>query len=132
MKEIDKIALIHIREGKILCARSKGKSKFYLPGGKRDEGETDEQTLQRECKEELSVTILQDSIEYVGTFVAQSDGKADGVMVKMTCYSAEFDDDIRVNNEIEEVSWLNFDDCEKLSVAGKLIFNYLKEIKAIA
>jgi 8-oxo-dGTP diphosphatase len=37
MKEIDKIALIIIQNGKILSTKSIGKNKFYIPGGKRKE-----------------------------------------------------------------------------------------------
>jgi hypothetical protein len=35
MKEIDKIAFIEIQQGKILSTKSKGKTKYYIPGGKR-------------------------------------------------------------------------------------------------
>jgi 8-oxo-dGTP pyrophosphatase MutT (NUDIX family) len=37
----------------ILSTKSKGK--YYIPGGKRENGESDEQTLIREIAEELSV-----------------------------------------------------------------------------
>lgn len=37
---IAKSALISIRDGKLLVARSFGKEKFFLPGGKPDAGET--------------------------------------------------------------------------------------------
>ena len=53
MKEIDKIAFIYIKDGKILSTLSKGKDTYYIPGGKREGNETDEQTLIRECKEGL-------------------------------------------------------------------------------
>ena len=53
MKEVDKIAFIEIKNGRILSTKSKGKSKYYIPGGKRELGETDEQTLVREIIEEL-------------------------------------------------------------------------------
>ncbi len=42
MKEVDKIAFIAIKNGKILSTKSKGKTKYYIPGGKRQSGETDE------------------------------------------------------------------------------------------
>lgn len=58
MKEIDKVALIILENGKILSTKSKGKNKYYIPGGKRENHETDHQTLIREIKEELSVDIL--------------------------------------------------------------------------
>ncbi|MFA0122432.1 NUDIX hydrolase, partial [Vibrio sp. 10N.261.48.A2] len=42
-KVIDKLAWIFIKDGKLLMVRSKGKELFYLPGGKREAGESDEQ-----------------------------------------------------------------------------------------
>jgi len=44
---IDKLAYIHIVDRKILSTRSKGKTKYYIPGGKREAGETDWQALFR-------------------------------------------------------------------------------------
>ena len=44
-KVIDKLAWIFIEDGKLLMVRSKGKELFYLPGGKREAGESDEQAL---------------------------------------------------------------------------------------
>ena len=38
---IDKIALLYIKGGKVLSSLSKGKDKYYFPGGKREAGETD-------------------------------------------------------------------------------------------
>ena len=91
MKEIDKIAFIYLKDGKILSTLSKGKDTYYIPGGKRENGESDEQTLIRECKEELTINIKRNSIKYYGTFEAQAHGKSEGVLVKMTCYTADFD-----------------------------------------
>ena len=68
MKEIDKIAFIYLKDGKILSTLSKGKDTYYIPGGKRENDETDEETLIRECKEELSIEIKRNSIKYYGTF----------------------------------------------------------------
>jgi 8-oxo-dGTP diphosphatase len=127
MKEIDKIAWIELQNGKILSARSKGKTKFYLPGGKREAGETDEATLIREIMEELNVTILPETIRYVGTFTAQSDGGQEGVMVKMTCYTAGFQGAPMATSEIEEVRWLDTQNMDIISEVDKEIFSYLKE-----
>jgi 8-oxo-dGTP pyrophosphatase MutT (NUDIX family) len=54
---IDKIAWIHLDHSKILSTRSRGKDAYYIPGGKREPGETDLDTLVREIDEELAVTI---------------------------------------------------------------------------
>lgn len=126
MKEIDKIAWIELQNDKILSARSKGKTNFYLPGGKREPGETDEATLIREIKEELNVEILHETIKYAGTFTAQSDGGPKGVMVKMTCYYADYAGILQATSEIEEVRWLDTQNMDIISEVDKKIFSYLK------
>lgn len=127
MKEIDKIALIVLENGKILSTKSKGKNKFYIPGGKREKNETDHQTLIREIKEELSVDILQETIKYVGTFIAQSDGDTAGINVKMTCYEANYLGVLEKNNEIEEIRWLSYKDLDLISEVDKIIFKFFKK-----
>lgn len=127
MKIIDKIAWIYIKDKKVLCTLSKGKDKYYSPGGKREQGESDEETLIREVKEEISVDIIKDTIKYYGTFEAQADGKAEGVVVKMTCYFAEYEGELKPDSEIERIDFLDTKDMDKLSLAGKLIFKDLKE-----
>jgi len=131
MREIDKIAFIEVKNGKILSSRTKGKNKFYIPGGKREKGETDQETLIREVKEELSVDIDVNSINYFGTFTAQSDGDAEGVVVKMTCYKATFTGQLKPNNEIEILKWLDCSDLEIISEVDKKIFLHLKENKEL-
>ena len=54
---IDKLAWIHIEDGRILVTRTTGRKKYYIPGGKREAGESDAQALIREIKEELSVAL---------------------------------------------------------------------------
>ena len=127
MKEIDKIALIVIENGKILSTRSIGKKKYYIPGGKRENNETDQETLIREIKEELSVDILSETIRYVGTFIAQSDGAAEGINVKMTCYKAKYLGTLQKNSEIEEIRWLHYTEVEIISEVDKIIFDFLKK-----
>lgn len=131
MKVIDKIALIYIKNGKILCTLSKGKDIYYLPGGKRKDSETDEETLLRECKEELDINIQKDTIKYYGTFEAQAHGKTEGILVKMTCYIAKFEGEIKANSEIKEVNWLDYNDLDKISPVDILIFNDLFKKKLL-
>ena len=127
MIEIDKIALIKIENGQILNKRTKGKNKYYKKKKKRENNETDEQTLIREIQEELSVDIIPESIEYIGTFKAQSDGDAKGIMVKMTCYKADYIGTPKESSEIAEIKWLNFTDLNIISEVDKIIFKHLKE-----
>lgn len=127
MKMIDKVALIYLEGGKILSTRSRGKEVYYLPGGKREAGESDLETLSREIKEELSVEMIPASAERYGVFEAQAHGKAEGVLVKMTCYTAAFEGTLRADSEIAELAWLQYRDRERVSPVDKLIFEDLHD-----
>ncbi len=127
MSVIDKVAFLYLQDGKILSTRSKGKDKYYIPGGKREAGESDIETLVREVKEELSVDIIESSAKLYGAFEAQAHGKAEGVIVKMTCYTAEFTGELKADSEIAEIVWLTTADMEAVSPVDKLIFADLKQ-----
>jgi len=124
--EIDKLAFILVKDREVLSTLSKGKDAFYIPGGKREPGESDEQALIREIKEELSVDILPETIEYYGTFRAQAHGKPEGTIVKMTCYTAGFDGDLKPAAEIEKIVWLTSKDIPTIAPVDKLILEDLK------
>lgn len=125
MQVIDKIAYIYMQDKKILSSLSKGKDTYYIPGGKREGNETDEETLIREVKEELSVDILKETISYYGTFEAQAHGKKEGIIVKMTCYTADYEGQMKPDSEIQEIRWLTSKDMDKISPVDKLIFKDL-------
>lgn len=128
MDLIDKLAYIYIKDKKILSTRSKGKDAWYIPGGKRESGETDQQALIREVNEELSVTLLPETINYLQTFKAQAHGKPEGVFVQMTCYTGDYEGDLQPSSEIEEMAWLDSSvDPSLLSPVDRIIFAYLKE-----
>src|SRR3989344_4689214 len=128
---IDKLAWIHIKDKKILSTRSRGKDTYYIPGGKRDGQETDQEALIREIKEELTVDIIPETIKSVGTFEAQAHGKPEGLVVRIIFYSADLAGKINPAAEIEEVVWLNHKDKEKSSPVDKIIFDYLAEKQLI-
>ena len=126
MKIIDKIAFLYLKDGKILSTLSKGKDTYYIPGGKREGNETDVETLIRECKEELTIDILKNTIKYYGAFEAQAHGHAEGVIVKMTCYQAKFFGELIPNSEIEEIKWLDYSNLNvKISPVDHLIYKDL-------
>jgi hypothetical protein len=114
MKEIDKIAFIEIQQGKILSTKSKGKPNIISL--EKTEKAT---TLIREIAEELSVTIIPNTAEYIGTFSAQSDGEKEGINVIMTCYKAKYSGTLKANSEIDELKWLNHKDLDIISEVDK-------------
>jgi 8-oxo-dGTP diphosphatase len=127
MTLIDKIAWIRLADGKILSTRSRGKDVYYLPGGKREPGETDVQTLVREIREELDVAIAPDSASHVGTFEAQAHGHATGVTVRMTCYAADYAGTPAASSEIAELAWLSYADRDRVSPVDQIIFDHLHD-----
>ena len=119
---IDKIAFLYLVDGKILSSRSKGKDVWYIPGGKREGNESDIDTLVREVKEELTVDILPETAKLYGIFEAQAHGKTEGVIVRMTCYTADFTGTLAASSEIAELRWLTTADMDIISPVDKMIF----------
>ncbi|MFT6927129.1 MAG: 8-oxo-dGTP diphosphatase [Psychromonas sp.] len=125
-KEIDKLAWLYIRDGKLLSARSKNKELFYIPGGKREQGESDLQALTREVKEEISVELIPASIKYAGTFKAQADGKNSDTMVKLSCYFADFQGDLCADAETQEIDFISYQNKSLCSLASIKVMDWLK------
>ncbi len=127
MKSIDKLAWLELQNKSILSTKSFGKNKYYIPGGKRENDETDAQALVREIQEELTVQLDPNSLQYMGVFEAQAHGHPTGVLVKMTCYAAAYAGTLQASSEIESFTWLNYADRDKISAVDQLIFDHLKQ-----
>ena len=129
---IDKLAFIEVKDRKVLETQSFGKDKWYIPGGKREEGESDEQALIREIKEELLVDIIPSSIKHYGTFEAQAHGKSEGTVVRMTCYTGEYEGVLSPSAEVEKLDYFDYSKRNEVSPVDQLIFDDLKAKDLIA
>ena len=123
---IDNVALLHVQDRRVLVARSRGKDRWYLPGGKREPGETDEQTLRREIREELGVDVLPGTLHHVGTYEGVAHGQQLGTRVRMACYGARWSGQLRASGEIEQLDYLAFDDLAQAAPLVQLIFQDLR------
>jgi 8-oxo-dGTP diphosphatase len=128
---IDKLAYIHLKDGKILTTLSKGKDVWYIPGGKREEGETDQEALTREIKEELVVDLIPSTIKHYGIFEAQAHGKSEGIVVRMTCYMADYEGELTPAAEIDKFDFFNYSQKHLSSPVDHLIFDDLKNKELI-
>ena len=129
---IEKIAWIALHNRKLLSTRSRGKNVYYIPGGKREGAESDSQALTREIREELSVELNSASLQFEGIFTAQAHGKAEGVQVRMICYSGDYVGTLHANSEVEEFIWLTYRDRSRVSPVDKIIFDWLRVQNRIA
>jgi 8-oxo-dGTP diphosphatase len=123
---IDKLAFIELNDRKILETCSYDKDKWYIPGGKREPGESDEAALIREVKEELLVDLIPETITHYGTFEAQAHGKPEGTMVRMTCYTAQYTGELKPSAEVEKMDWFDYSKRDSVSPVDQLIFDDLK------
>ena len=124
---IDKLAWIYIKEGRLLAARSRGKDVYFVPGGKRERGESDEQALMREVREELSVQLDAGSLRPMHVFEAQAHGRDEGVTVRMTCFTGDYSGSLQPAAEIDEIAWLTYAGRDRVSLVMQQIMDWLKE-----
>jgi len=105
VKTIPVTAAIIKKNGKILIARRKnslcGNPGWEFPGGKVEPGETSQQCLAREIKEEFSVEIK------VGKFVAESKHKIKNKTIRLTAFEAVVLSGIITPAEHEEIAFVN-------------------------
>ena len=124
---VDTVAWVHLENGRILCARPRGKDVFYIPGGKREGAENDLQTLLREIAEELTVALLPGTVTHLGTYEAlQPPGHPDAVRVRMSCYAAGYSGTLAASSEIDELAWFCYADRPGVPEVDQLLFDDLR------
>jgi len=69
------VRAVVIRDGKVLLLQKRDHKgdRYALPGGGQDVGETLEQALQRECKEEIGTAVIVKRLAYVAEFFKHRD-----------------------------------------------------------
>ncbi|EGJ74956.1 putative MutT-family protein [Streptomyces sp. Tu6071] len=121
---IDTVAWVRVEDGRVLCARPRGKDVFYVPGGKREPGESDVDVLLREAEEELTVRLDAASARHLGTYEAEVP-ESPGTRVRMSCWTAEHSGDIAPSSEIEEIAWFTLADRAEVPPVDRLLFDEL-------
>lgn len=119
----EKVAWVLVCDGRVLVTRNRGVDVFYFPGGKREPGESDAETLAREIAEELRSRVDTATMVHVGTFeTRRDDGRTE---FRMICYTAEYTGPLVPSNEIEESAWFGYGDRARVSAVDRMVFDTL-------
>lgn len=119
----EKVAWVLLRDGRVLVTRNRGVDVFYFPGGKREPGESDAETLAREIVEELRTRVDTATMVHVGTFETRSDdGRTE---FRMFCYTAEYTGPLVPAMEVEELDWFGYGDRARVSAVDQMAFDAL-------
>jgi uncharacterized protein (TIGR00730 family) len=124
---VDALAWVHVHEGRMLAVRTHGKDRFYLPGGKREPGESDAAALVREVNEELGVQLQHETLQLSTVIVDVAHGYAGGRQVRMACYTAQHVGTPAPNGEIAEIAWLTHRDGPRCAPAARRVLDELHE-----
>ncbi|MFF3487580.1 NUDIX domain-containing protein [Streptomyces sp. NPDC002701] len=122
----EKVAWVLVRDGRVLVTRSHGRDRFYFPGGHRELGESDGETLVREMDEELRTSIDPGSMVHFGTFEI-GEGHPDHDPFRMICYTADHCGELSPSREIAEKAWFRYADRDRVSAVDGMAFDALHE-----
>lgn len=123
---IDALAWIYLRDRRILGVRSRGRDAFYLPGGKREPGESDWQAIAREVREELNVELDALTFGFFGRFDAPAHGHGPEARVTLLCYEGLYRGILTPANEIAEMTWLGYGDRDRCAPASQMAMEQLR------
>jgi 8-oxo-dGTP diphosphatase len=96
-------------EGRILVVRKRGTSKYMLPGGKIEAGESPAEAAVRELHEEVGADLEPESLAFLGEWTAPAANEA-GLSVHGHIFEHPWIDGLAVRAEIEDLLWLHPDE----------------------
>ncbi|MBU4305583.1 MAG: (deoxy)nucleoside triphosphate pyrophosphohydrolase [Candidatus Omnitrophica bacterium] len=96
---------------------------WEFPGGKVETGETPEQALQREMREELGVEVE------VGAKVAGYDDESEDLRIHVDLYQCDIFAGVPLPVECNDVRWVSLEQMQALPLApaDKKVFCFLRE-----
>ncbi|MBV2363916.1 NUDIX domain-containing protein [Streptomonospora nanhaiensis] len=124
---IDALAWVHVRDRRLLCVRTIGLERYYLPGGKREPGESDEAAVAREVAEETGVELVPGTIAPFAVVDEAADNRPAGTRVRLSCYTADHTGEPAPANEIADLAWLAHADRDRCAPAVRRVLDLLRE-----
>jgi 8-oxo-dGTP pyrophosphatase MutT (NUDIX family) len=105
------VSAVVIRDdrGRVLVVRKRGTSRFMLPGGKIESGETPAETAVRELLEEVGAVLDPSSLTFLGEWTAPAANEPDH-LVRGHIFEHPWVPGLGVRAEIDELLWLHPDE----------------------
>lgn len=105
-----------VKDRKLLVVRTPGQDFFKASGGKLDPGESAQQTVVRELKEELNVDVVESDLELMDTFYVPALGKGhEGETLRSDVFIVrEWTGEPTPSREVEEIRWVESSDLAKI------------------
>jgi 8-oxo-dGTP pyrophosphatase MutT (NUDIX family) len=104
MADYHKAGLLHLKDGRVLLCRKKHTtSLLILPGGKLEPGETAEECLRRECREELGEVEVK-NLRYLGDYESPAAGQNERT-VRIELYGGDLEGTPGAHSEIQDLVW---------------------------
>ena len=113
-------ALIHDDYNRVFLMTSPKWKGYGLPGGKPNKGETEEETLRREVREEIGIELT-DLVKAEEIVLPPTD-KIDGstTFVVKPYFAKALTTEIKTNNEVSNYGWYNIKEALKLPLLGPI------------
>ena len=109
MADFRKAGLLFLREGCVLLCRKKHTtSLLILPGAAFEAGETADECLRRECREELG-DVEVSNLRHLGDYESAAAGQ-DGKTVKIELYEGTLQGTPIAHSEIQDLVWFGLQD----------------------
>lgn len=125
MDTIKKVGAVIVKDKKLLVLKKRGLGPLISPGGKPESGESPEQTLRRELRDELGVEVS--SFSLMDTF--QGPAVHEGMDIEMVTFFAEVAGEPKPQQEIEGMEWIDRNYKEKgIELAGLLEHHIVPEL----
>jgi mutator protein MutT len=115
---IHKAGGLLIQDRKFLLERHGGNDTYIVPGGKLEAGETSEQALIRELREEFGLAIKERNLQALGSFESQAVHNPQSIVTIDMFLVKEWEGEMKLDDGIEGMIWVDAANVHEINVSS--------------